>query len=75
MSSRRNFIQNLTATAGVFTFLPFTNSLFAKEAEQKYLQFQSLTPEEAISDEDFWGWVKEQYTVSPNLLNLNNLIY
>ena len=72
MSSRRNFIQNLTATAGVFTFLPFTNSLFAKEAEQKYLQFQSLHPDEAITDEDFWGWVKEQYTVSPNLLNLNS---
>jgi selenocysteine lyase/cysteine desulfurase len=25
-----------------------------------------------MTDEDFWGWVKEQYTVSPNLLDLNN---
>jgi selenocysteine lyase/cysteine desulfurase len=23
-------------------------------------------------DEDFWSWVKSEYTVSPNLLNLNN---
>ena len=72
MSSRRNFIQNLTAAAGVFTFLPFTNSLYAKEAEQRYTRFQSLHPDEAITDEDFWGWIKEQYTVSPNLINLNN---
>lgn len=72
MSSRRNFIRNLTATTGAFTFLPLTNSLFAKEAEKKYQQFQSLHPDEALTDEDFWGWVKEQYTVSPNLLNLNN---
>ncbi len=71
-SSRRNFIRNLTATTGAFTFLPLTNSLFAKEAEKKYQQFQSLHPDEALTDEDFWGWVKEQYTVSPNLLNLNN---
>lgn len=72
MSSRRNFIQNLTAAAGVFTFLPFTNSLYAKEAEQRYTRFQSFHPDEAITDEDFWGWIKEQYTVSPNLINLNN---
>ncbi|MEQ1799484.1 MAG: aminotransferase class V-fold PLP-dependent enzyme [Lacibacter sp.] len=71
-SSRRNFIRNLTATTGAFTFLPLTNSLFAKEAEKKHQQFQSLHPDEALTDEDFWGWVKEQYTVSPNLLNLNN---
>lgn len=72
MSSRRNFIRNLSATTGVFSFLPFTNSLFAKEAEQKHELFQQLSPNEAMSDEDFWGWIKEQYTVSPNLLDLNN---
>lgn len=72
MSSRRNFIRNLSATTGIFTFLPFTNSLFAKEAEQKYHEFKQLSPNEAVTDEDFWGWVKEQYTVSPNLLDLNN---
>ncbi len=71
-SSRRNFLRNITATTGAFTFLPLTNSLFAKEAEKKFQQFQSLHPDEALTDEDFWGLVKEQYTVSPNLLNLNN---
>lgn len=72
MSSRRNFIRNLSATTGVFTFLPFTNSLFAQEAEHKYHEFKQLSPNDAVTDEDFWGWVKEQYTVSPNLLDLNN---
>jgi len=72
MSSRRNFIRNLSATTGMFTFLPISNSLFAKEAEQKYHEFKQLSPNEAMTDEDFWGWVKEQYTVSPNLLDLNN---
>ncbi|HTH31805.1 MAG TPA: aminotransferase class V-fold PLP-dependent enzyme, partial [Lacibacter sp.] len=72
MSSRRNFIRNLSATTGMFTFLPFTNSLLAKEAEQKHELFKQLSSNEAMTDEDFWGWVKEQYTVSPNLLDLNN---
>jgi selenocysteine lyase/cysteine desulfurase len=56
----------------MFTFLPFTNSLLAKEAEQKHELFKQLSSNEAMTDEDFWGWVKEQYTVSPNLLDLNN---
>ncbi len=72
MSSRRNFIQQLTAATGAFTFLPFTNNAFANEAESRYTQFRALDDVDAMTDEDFWGWVKEQYTVSPNLLNLNN---
>lgn len=71
MSSRRNFLKNLT-TAGAFSFLPFTNDLFAREAEKRMQLFQSLTPADAMTDEELWGWVKEQYTVSPNLLYLNN---
>lgn len=72
MASRRNFIQQLTAATGAFTFLPFTNKVFAGEAENRYTQFRSMNDADAVTDEDFWGWVKEQYTVSPNLLNLNN---
>ncbi|TWI78260.1 secreted protein [Lacibacter cauensis] len=72
MSSRRNFIQQLTAATGAFTFLPFTNKAFANEAESRYAQFRAMNDADAVADEDFWGWVKEQYTVSPNLLNLNN---
>jgi selenocysteine lyase/cysteine desulfurase len=72
MSSRRKFLQQLTATTGAFTFLSATNSLYAKEAERKFQQFQLLNNADALQDEEFWGWVKEQFTVSPNLLNLNN---
>lgn len=72
MAVRREFIKSMAAATGAFTFLPISNSLFAKEAEKKHLRFQALQAGDAMTDEDFWGWVKEQYTVSPNLLNLNN---
>lgn len=72
MSSRRKFLQQLTASTGAFTFLSATNALYAKEAEKKFDQFHSLHDADALQDEEFWGWVKEQFTVSPNLLNLNN---
>ena len=25
-----------------------------------------------MNDEDFWAWIREAYTVSPNIINLNN---
>ncbi|TAL70596.1 MAG: aminotransferase class V-fold PLP-dependent enzyme [Bacteroidetes bacterium] len=30
------------------------------------------TPEESATDEDFWAWVQQSYTVNPNIINLNN---
>jgi selenocysteine lyase/cysteine desulfurase len=72
MSSRRNFIRNLTVTTGAFSFFQLANPLFAREAEKKFSDFHSLTDGDALNDDEFWGWVKEQFTVSPNLLNLNN---
>ncbi|MBI5326162.1 MAG: aminotransferase class V-fold PLP-dependent enzyme [Ignavibacteriae bacterium] len=30
------------------------------------------SPEESASDEDFWAWVQQSYTVNPNIINLNN---
>jgi selenocysteine lyase/cysteine desulfurase len=72
MSSRRKFLHQLTAATGAFTFFPLTNKAFAHEAEHRFQRFQTLNDVDAVQDEDFWGWVKEQFTVSPNLLNLNN---
>jgi selenocysteine lyase/cysteine desulfurase len=31
-----------------------------------------VTPPAGTSEEDFWAWVQESYTVSPNIINLNN---
>lgn len=33
---------------------------------------KKLNGHDVTTDEDFWSWVREQYTVSPNVLNLNN---
>jgi len=70
MHSRRNFIRQFSAAAGTLPFLSFTSPAFAREAE-KYLSGKHAAPNE-VPDEDFWGWVRESYTVSPNIINLNN---
>ena len=72
MASRRNFLRNLAAAGGGASFLGLTSPAFAKEAEKQYKRWSQLHPGQAMTDDDFWGWVKESFTVSSSLLNLNN---
>lgn len=72
MPSRRSFIKQTACFAGAFPFLNFTDSTFVKEFQKRSDKNLSLPSYAAASDNDFWGWIKEQFTVSPNLLNLNN---
>ncbi|QJD78810.1 aminotransferase class V-fold PLP-dependent enzyme [Spirosoma rhododendri] len=71
MTTRRSFFRQtaVAATSALTlpTFLPdsFANPLTRTDAGLK-------SAAEWAADEDFWAWVKSEYTVSPNLLNLNN---
>ena len=72
MDSRRKFLQGLAVTAGSFGFLSIANNAFANKAIKQFDKFKALSPKDAMNDEDFWNWVKESYTVSSAILNLNN---
>ncbi len=68
MNNRRNFIKKSTALAGILPFLGMTNSAEAGEFEfqDNYLN----SP--AGNDEDFWAWVRDSFSLSTNIINLNN---
>jgi len=53
-------------------FLAFANPVFAREAETKLARLANYGGGGAPDDEDFWGWIREAFTVSPNVINLNN---
>ncbi|MFT6850189.1 MAG: selenocysteine lyase/cysteine desulfurase [Sphingobacteriales bacterium] len=72
MSNRRDFFKNLTALAGVSSFMAFADEVSARELESVSKMLASDRPEETAKDENFWGWVRESYTVSANIINLNN---
>jgi len=64
-SSRRNFISHLGLGAAA--------ALAWNQAEAMNLQelFESSRQGE-INDDDFWQGIRQAYTVSPNIINLNN---
>jgi len=68
--NRRNFLEKMGLVAGATGIPGIINPLFAND----FYNPQMITPEEAgIMDEtDFWGWVQQSFTTSPNVINLNN---
>src|SRR5882672_10358412 len=72
MTSRRSFMKKAALAAGSFSFLKLSDPLFEAELEKQVGRVSKLSPSAAASDEDFWGWVRESFTVSANIINLNN---
>ncbi|MEM1120495.1 MAG: aminotransferase class V-fold PLP-dependent enzyme [Bacteroidota bacterium] len=71
MSSRRKFLQQLS-TFTAATSLPFYATNTGKSLVDKIQEHQAKSLEAAVKDEDFWHLIKQAYTVSPSILNLNN---
>ena len=70
---RRNFMQKSGAvTLTGLAFLSSINKNFATTFEKHLNRLENMSPESGASDEDFWSWIRESFTVSPNLINLNN---
>lgn len=54
------------------SFLALANPAFAKQAEQQMARIANYGNGGEVDDEDFWGWIREAYTMSPNIINFNN---
>ncbi|MEW6470406.1 MAG: aminotransferase class V-fold PLP-dependent enzyme, partial [Bacteroidota bacterium] len=72
MTDRRSFLRKAALAAGSLSFLQLSDPLFAAELQRQVRRISGLTPDESASDEDFWSWVRESFTVNPNIINLNN---
>lgn len=70
--NRRDFMFSSFASVGSLSLLSAVDKVYAAELERRVNEIEKVSPEAAATDEDFWGWVRESYTVSPNVINLNN---
>lgn len=72
MPGRRKFIQQFGMAAGAFSVNSLFNQLHASEVSSANQKVKHLLPAEVASDEDYWSVIQQAYTVSPNIINLNN---
>ncbi len=61
-----------STAAGALALPLFLDQAYAGQLDAQATKIKHLSPSEAAQNEDYWSWIKNEYTVSPNLLNLNN---
>lgn len=72
MTTRRSFFQKVIGTASALSFTPLVSQAISEDISDALFSLNKLSPLEAAGDEDLWARMAQAYTVSPNLLNLNN---
>ena len=72
MLNRRRFIHQLSGSLGVSSFLPFFASPIGQQFVEACKDQHLISLDQSIRDEDFWYQVQQAYTVSANIINLNN---
>jgi len=69
MLSRREFLGKSALTAGFLALSGVSQKILAS---REFKRIEHLSPEAAAADEDFWSWVRNEFTLSDSFINLNN---
>ncbi|HEY5691604.1 MAG TPA: aminotransferase class V-fold PLP-dependent enzyme [Cyclobacteriaceae bacterium] len=72
MKSRRLFLQKSAAAIGAFTIMPFAIKATANRVAESLAELNTFSPADAVFEDELWARMAQAYTVSPNILNLNN---
>ncbi|MBI1227388.1 MAG: aminotransferase class V-fold PLP-dependent enzyme [Bacteroidetes bacterium] len=72
MQDRRKFLNRIAGAAGLAAFSPYINSVKAESLFKAIERNAHRSASDIATDEDFWYFIQQAFTVSPNILNLNN---
>jgi selenocysteine lyase/cysteine desulfurase len=72
MASRRSFVRKSISLASALSFSTIGVRAKAAELSDALVALNKLSPAAAANDEALWSSMAQAYTVSPNILNLNN---
>ncbi len=72
ISHRRGFLQKtgLLAMSGLLSSI--TTPAWSKNLERAIKKSAHISPDQLATDEDFWHYIQQSFTVSPGIINLNN---
>lgn len=70
--NRRSFLQTFKALSAGTLLSSFTQPAWSRNLHSALATATDKTPEQLASDEDFWYYIQQSYTVSSNFINLNN---
>src|SRR3984957_20798209 len=70
--NRRSFLNTFGSFSASAMLSSLTQPAWSRNLYKALKNADGLAPEQMASDEDFWNYVQESFTVSPFLINLNN---
>ena len=70
--NRRSFISKASAFSATALLASITQPAWSRNLHKALNAASDIPPNQLASDEDFWYYVQQSYTVSPSLINLNN---
>jgi selenocysteine lyase/cysteine desulfurase len=72
MTDRRSFIKSCGTLTAAAPLVSLTGILQMEQVHAASKEIEHLTPLEAAENEDFWFTIRNAYSVTPNIINLNN---
>lgn len=70
--NRRKFLQGAGAFGATAFFSSIVKSAWSRNLEKAIRNAENISPDELATDEDFWYYIQQSFTVSPSIINLNN---
>ncbi|UCG27781.1 MAG: aminotransferase class V-fold PLP-dependent enzyme [Bacteroidales bacterium] len=71
-TDRRQFLANSIAAAGAVAVGSFLNKTFGRDLPGSLINNDFQPPVNMVTEEEFWYWIQQSFTASPNVMNLNN---
>lgn len=69
---RRSFLQKTGLFAASTLLASITTPAWSRNFENALKKAQNISPDTLASDDDFWYFIQQSFTVSPAVINLNN---
>ncbi|MFN2458871.1 MAG: aminotransferase class V-fold PLP-dependent enzyme [Chitinophagaceae bacterium] len=70
--TRRSFLQKTGITSGAALFTGIFQPAWSRNLQKTLRGSENIPPDELASEEDFWYYIQQAFTVSPAIINLNN---
>ncbi|MEO7307687.1 MAG: aminotransferase class V-fold PLP-dependent enzyme [Ferruginibacter sp.] len=72
MNDRRSFLHKMGLLSASAIAANFLQPAWSHDLQAALKSSASITPSDLATDEDFWYYVQQAYTIAPNFINLNN---
>jgi selenocysteine lyase/cysteine desulfurase len=72
IKNRRGFLQKTGMLAATAFFSSLARPGWSRDLQKALHDSRGISPEDLATEEDFWYFIQQSFTVSPGLINLNN---